>query len=163
MLARHPKWALQWSMCCHKFFVDRSRTCFEKIKSLLETAGRNFFYKSISNSGSLTKIDSSRFDSDGGRFIRTGSLPGEQRLPFGIRFRRDCAVLDRPIQETCGRVLDPKYVCQFYIYTLDLLPFRVFVLRKSELRKSAFARFAPSKSAPLRFAPGEVSVLQSRV
>jgi len=158
MLARHPKWALQWSMCCHKFFVDRSRTCFEKIKSLLETAGRNFFYKSISNSGSLTKIDSSRFDSDGGRFIRTGSLPGEQRLPFGIRFRRDCAVLDRPIQETCGRVLDPKYVCQFY--TLDLLPFRV---AKIGVTQVCFCQIRPFQVSSAKICSSEVSVLQSRV
>jgi len=56
------------------------------------------------------------------------------------------------------RVLDPKYVGQFY--TLE--SFCHFVLRKSELRKSAFARFAPSKSASLRFAP-VVGILQSRV
>jgi hypothetical protein len=121
--------------------LKKSKVCSRR------PAGRNFFYKSISNSGSLTKIDSSRFDSDGGRLFELGHSRASSAChsvsdsveiaPFWIaQFRKPA-----------GAFLIPNTFASF-------IPsiFCHFVLRKSELRKSAFARFAPSKSAPLRFA-----------
>src|SRR5262249_16461105 len=87
-----------------------------------------------------------------------GSLSGKQRLPFGVRFCRDCAVLDRPVQETWGRVLDPKYVGQFY--TLDLLPFRVAKIQAAQV---CFCKIRPFQISFAKICPSEVSILQSRV
>ena len=84
--------------------------------------------------------------------------PGQAGPAIRLRFRRDCAVLDRPIQETCGRVLDPKYVCQFY--ALNLLPFRV---AKIGVTQVCFCQIRPFEVSSAKICFSEVSVLQSRV
>jgi hypothetical protein len=69
-----------------------------------------------------------------------GFVPSLPAATGALTRHADCAVLDRPIQETWGRILDPKYVGEFY--TLDLLPFRVAKIRVAQVH---FGEIRPSQ------------------